>query len=102
MKKRRDWTCWYKKILGTNRFIVRFIDWFIYSFNRLLKINFNTRIAKTLKSLATKKQVKDALDEEDKNREKMVKLWTFDLRFLLVKATLMMIDDNIIWHINHF
>ena len=43
---------------------------------------------RSIKKLATKKQVEAALDLGNKNREKIKKLQMFDLSFLLVKVTL--------------
>ena len=40
-------------------------------FNRLAKVNVNARIAVASKNLATKRQVENALDWGDKNREKI-------------------------------
>ena len=63
-----------KKILYSTSFITR------PEFNRLTKINFNTRMKQEAKSLASTGQVDTAaLDIADKNREKMKKLPTFDL-----------------------
>ena len=43
---------------------------------------------RSIKKLATKKQVEAALDLGNKSREKIKKLQMFDLSFLLVKVTL--------------
>ena len=48
-------------------------------FNRLTKINFDTRLAETSKNLATKRQLENTLDLGDKHREKMTKIQTFSL-----------------------
>ena len=63
--------------------------------NRLTIVNFNARMAAALKNLATRKKQKEtALDLRDKNREKIFKclIWAI----LLLKVTLMMMDNKII------
>ena len=77
-----------KKIPDTNKFIET------DEFSRLAEIHFNARIAEALKNLATKKQVVNALDLGNKNREK--KLLTLDLSYFIGKGYLMMMMGNII------
>ena len=60
MKKRSK----YKKIHDTSKFIET------HELNILTEINFNARITEVSKSIATKKQVENALGLGDKNREK--------------------------------
>ena len=48
---------------------------------RFITTNFNTRIIETPQKRTTKKQLENALDLGDKNREKIKKLQTFDLTY---------------------
>ena len=55
-----------RKISDTSKFIVT------QDFNRLINMNFNSRTGEASKNLATKKQVENALDLGDNNREKII------------------------------
>ena len=62
------------KITDTATFINSF------EFNRLTKTNFDARMKEATKKLASKSEVKNALDLGDKNREKIQKGHTFHSR----------------------
>ena len=69
-----------KKIPDTSNFIAT------QEFNRLTKIIFHARMAEASKKLATKKQIENALDIENKSTVKMKQLQIFDLSYFIGKS----------------
>ena len=65
---------------GTSHFIGN------QEFNRLTKISFGARIKESVKSLANKAEVGNALDLGDRNTEKLRKFQTFDAIYFLSKS----------------